>query len=452
MRQRIFLILLLALPVNVWSQPNNHAVFSSNFSSQGDVQTLVRNWDDRSVVSCYNSGNKWYFSCTDYSPFYLFTGAFPPAAQYSDALTNCGIMDMEILDDKVFFCGIRKLFPTGGNGIVGWFDLNLFMSGTFLPTIVDVPCSFELDKMVVYTDAGRPKVVAVGLADVNPNPSFFDNSMIVEINDVTGNPSCNHTIIDWTQNSHEYIYDVIYTGRSVVFVGTINHTSAPQYHIRVMDNPSNLASSTNGDMIYAFQGDSVEVLGQPHSIFMDDDIITISYVHHDNVYDNYFTRLRIVDTHTNPPANVNSQTFAIDYKEEPIDLAYSKNEETLILLQSITNIYNYNPKFAFLKPYYTWGYNADLTHFNNSNVYNSLDIYNKKCFVSVGGEYSYLQYIPTPMNNPTCAELASLKVACINNNPTISIREPLGWTRHPLVFNPYTQNSYNSAWTYMCGH
>lgn len=456
MKQKIFLFMLLLLPGTILAQALNHSIAKPQIP-QDYEQDIVRNWNGRFVVTHHITDNGWYISCSDYSGHYLHGAGYYAPTRYSDLFpSNYSISDMEILDDKLFFCGSKKKSsnPAVIVGIVGWLDLIQFMSGTFTANVIEVSSSFALNKMVVYRNAGGYKVVAVGFNDINavaPYP-LADNSMIVEIDDVTVAPTCNYSIIDRSLTNHEYIYDVIYTGNNVVFVGIVKQHINPQYHIRVMDNPSNLAASTNGNMIYAFQGDSAEVSWQPHSILMDDDIIAISYVHHDNVYDNYVTRLRIVDTHTNPPANINSQTYVIDYKEEPIDLAYSKNDETLILLQSITNIYNYNPKFAFLKPYYTWGYNADLTHFNNNITYNSLDIYNDNYFISVGKkDRTYIQQIASPSNEPNCVELGTLKVSTLKNNPTVTILDPLTWLPISIIRPQNTLNTYNWVWGYTCG-
>lgn len=75
---------------------------------------------------------------------------------------------MEIVDDILFFCG-NYHSSTVHYGIVGWFDLNLFMAGTFSPHVITIPPVYDLSKMVAYQSASGYKVVAVG----NENTTYL---------------------------------------------------------------------------------------------------------------------------------------------------------------------------------------------------------------------------------------------------------------------------------------
>lgn len=453
-----FFMLLLALPTIVGAQTLNNAQLVQTFPSPTPMpsanQMLVRNWDDRYVVSYHLNSSGQYVSCTDYSDFYNFYSMTYSPALYSYSIPNTYLIrDMEIVDDILFFCG-NYHSSTVHYGIVGWFDLNLFMAGTFSPHVITIPPVYDLSKMVAYQSASGYKVIAVGFNDTIPVPpySLHDNSTIVEINDVTGTPSCNYAIIDRNTANNEYIYDVVYTGSSVVFVGVIKQLSSRVYHIRIMDDPDNLSASLYGDNIYYFNGgsSSPEVNGHTLPTFLDRDQIAITYVHYDHSTYTSETRLRVVKTTPPLPGNINSQSISKDAKEEPVDLVYSKKDDALVLLQNIKHIVDDHPQFVFLKPYFTTSYYANLLHFSWGETHNSLDIYNKKNIVSVGNENkTYLQVITSP-TLPNCLGIDKAKVAVLPNDNAFSTYDPLIWQTWSVSSLNSSGANNSDSWNAQC--
>lgn len=450
-------LLMLILPMAVCAQSLNHAQLQSSIFSPSDAQLLVRNWDNQQVVAFHDAENGVYFSCTDYSAFFSSYPSMPSTAPafFDNIFNDIWVYDMEIVDDIVFFCGyksVTSVTPTVYHGVVGWFDLNLFVSGTFAPRIIDVPDAFELLKMVAYKVGSKYKVVAVGYnSNIPVFPySLADNSTIVEIDDVTGAPTYYYSIIDRSTGLNEYIHDIVYTGQSVVLVGIVKQFTNPLYHIRIFDNPASLHTSILGDKVFYFtSGVSNEVQGRTYPTLMNDGTIAITYVHHEPSLGTYETWLRVVDTFIPTPSNINSQAFSIDYKYEPIDLAYSKKEETLVLMQHVKYYYNYNPQFVFLKPLYSSSYNANLSHFRTDFTPTSLDIYSKSSFVAVGERnQTYLQAIPTQINY--CPELNDVKVAPIPNSSTVLSVNPLIWASPTLSVFGVSQPVVSGVWNTFC--
>ncbi len=448
-RRKLILLFLLALPAAVWAQTLNNAQLNPLAMPNAD-QKLVRNWDDQWVVSYHVNATGSYFSCTDYSDFYL-NYSMPSSPSYFSVLipTYYSVMDMEIVDDYLFFCGSKRTGSYPGTyvdvGIVGWFDLNAFVSGTFDPTIIDVGCVFSIEKMAAYNTPTGYNIAAVGTSSNVPAPPHFlhHNSTILEITDVTAYPSCNYAIIDGNLVSNETIEDVVYTGAYVAFVGVVKSSSTRLYHVRVMDNPASLPASTSGDYIHYFASSPsyAEVNGRSLPAVIDKNNLALTYVYHDFTYNTDETRLRIIDLSTSIPTNINSQVIPKDQKEEPIDMIYSPSDDALVLLQSFKHLIDDHPQFAFLNPFSTTSYNADLVYFFYGETFNSLNLYNDNSFVSVGSDNNtYLQVITSP-TRPLCPELNEVKVSVFPNDNTISSYDPLPWqtcslTPYPLFTPP----------------
>ena len=460
-RRKLILLFLLALPAAVWSQTLNNAQLNPLAMPNAD-QKLVRNWDDQWVVSYHviDSINS-FFSCTDYSDFYL-SSSMPASPSFFSVMipSDYSVKDMEIVDNYVFFCGSKKTGTFPGpyvyNGFVGYFDLYTFISGTFDPTIIDVGCVLSIEKMAAYNTPAGYNIAAVGISSNVPAPPHFlhHNSTILEISDVIGAPSCNYAIIDGNLVSNETIEDVVYTGAYVAFVGVVKSSSTRLYHVRVMDNPASLPASTSGNYIHIFSSSPsyAEVNGRPLPAVIDKNNLALTYVYHDFTYNTDETRLRIIDLSTTVPTNINSQHIPKDQKEEPVGMIYSSSNDTLVLLQNFKHLIDNLPQFAFLKPFSTSSYNADLFYPSSGETYNSLDLYNGNSFVSVGNDNNtYLQVITSP-TLPHCLGIDDVKVGELRNDNTVSVFEPLPWQTYPLLsINPFGPNT-SDTWRTFCNY
>lgn len=107
MKQKIFLFMLLLLPGTILAQALNHSIAKPQIP-QDYEQDIVRNWDGIFVVTHHITDRGWYISCSDYSGHYLYGTGYSAPTRYSDLFpSNYSISDMEILDDKLFFCGSK---------------------------------------------------------------------------------------------------------------------------------------------------------------------------------------------------------------------------------------------------------------------------------------------------------------------------------------------------------
>ncbi len=459
-RKKLILLFLLALPAAVWAQTLNNAQLTPSTMPNAD-QKLVRNWDDRWVVSYHVNATGSYFSCTDYSDFYLnYPMLSSPSFFTTPILAEYSIMDMEIVDDCLFFCGSKKSGTAPGpytyKGFVGWFDLNSFFSSTaYSLNIKEIDCVITLDKMAAYKTTVGYNIAAVGVNSNVPVPPYSlpRNSTIVEFSDVTGTPTCNYAIIDLSIGVNEFLEDVVYTGQYVAFVGVVKSSSTRLYHVRIMDNPNSLPASTSGDYIHIFSSSPSyeEVNGRLLPAVIDENTIALTYVYHDMVLNTDETRLRVIEL-SSTPTNINSQVIPKDQKEEPIDMIYSTKDDSLVLLQNFKYIIDDHPQFAFLNPFLTTSYNAFLLYPQNGETYNSLDIYNGRNFVSVGnGNQTFLQVITSP-TLPSCLGLDKVKVGELKSDNTTSDYTPLLWQVWPISpANPPLVNM-NDFWSVPCSY
>lgn len=275
----------------------NSAVLKTHASDQ----TIVRSWNDQKVVTCYKTNGSPFFACSDVSGFmgiYSFSG-FSANTFYSDPLTpNYSIRDMKIANDTVFFCGSVQVStqPLTFHGIVGFFDLNDFEHGNFLPVIHEIPDASILNKLVVYKNQGYHKVVTIGY-----DPTAADNSILQEIDNIAlPNPSCNlHTILLNTQQLNE----ILFTGNSVVLTGTTTTNYIRNPFVWVLDNPADLSQSSSYNNFYYWNSGTgiSEANGNTYATYLQNGLIAVSYVYVETSPLSYHTRLRIIDVNASTP-------------------------------------------------------------------------------------------------------------------------------------------------------
>lgn len=423
----------------------NSAVLKTHTSEQ----TIVRNWNDQKVVTCYTTNGSPFFACSDVSGFMgvYSSGGFSANTFYSDPLPNIySIKDMRIEDDIVFFCGSVRVptQPLTYHGIVGFFDLNDFEHGNFHPVIHEIPDASYFTKLVVYNSQGYHKVVTIGY----DNTANY-NSILLEIDNIAlPNPTCNlHTITSNTQQ----LNDILFTGRSLVLTGAFK----PNYlypFVWVLDNPANLSSSSSYYNIYYWNSGTgfSESNANTYATYLRNGLIAVSYVYVEPSPLSYHTRLRVIDVNASIPQNIKSQEFEIDNKLEPVEMTYSHSTQILTLLQPIDYTYNQDPQFIFLSPFTTSSpYNANLSFFQNGSNYISLDTYNSNNVVSVGENHVYLQKV-TSQNNSGCPSTTNKKVFLIRNSQISPQPMQINPTPVPSTsINPIL-SSHSTVWSTSC--
>ena len=160
-------------------------------------------------------------------------------------------------------------------------------------------------------------------------------------------------------------------------VGTMQNGANARPCVKVLDDPFNLASSTNYGNFFYFSLMSNEINARTKSTILKDGFIAVSYVHHESPTNMFYKRIRIINTDTLNPQNINSQEFEIVDKLETLEMAYSLTTRKLVLLQEPLNSFVNDPHFYFLEPNNTSSYMANESFFQNGNPYCSLDIYHQ---------------------------------------------------------------------------
>lgn len=445
--KKIIISAFLLLPALLHAQYNRDVSYNTIGLSSPQV---VRSWNN-SLVTAYSYGKGTVFTYSDFSPFFgpLSSSCITAPLQHSAILMDYFVNDMIILDGMVFFCGLKVTTGNVWNGMVGWFYLSDFSSPNITPEVYDFfPNVFELTKMVVYSNGGRYKVVAIGYDDIQfPN---YDNSVILEIEDIR-TPPLSHQLYTINRNiaPYEHIDDIIFTGDKVILAGEINYTSANHMPcIRVMDNLNSFASSTGYNTLYSFNSNT-EINGRVKAIATDRDEMCIAYSHPDFSTGTYTTQIRIIKNLSGVPFNGSSQSFANDYKDVITDMTYLPNLKELVLLHPFVLTPLDDPKFIYILPYSSSSYNADYTLFANSEYYKSLDVFNTDNIAAVGENRIYMQYVPS-FTGMRCPDLKNLKVSIIDNSPVI--RQPVFTFPTPVSFtrSSHPLNISNTQWIGDC--
>ncbi|MBR1549148.1 MAG: hypothetical protein IJ634_00740 [Bacteroidales bacterium] len=441
-----FLFSVLAIASIASAQSYNSALLTPVSPYNSLVQNVVRSWNEKYVVT-FHSNPDVMFSCTDYSNF---SGTYNPLCfasngYHSDALpSNYMVEDVRIMDDTAWFCGlVEHGTPQRPDlyGLVGWFDLNNFISGIFEPHFIELPFSAGLYRMAVYRDRGQCKAVCIGY-----DKTTMEKNQVVEIDNVATSTSCNCHTLPNTSGITEICDDILYTGTNVVVIGRAVSSTYTTYCVRVADNPSSI-SSTQFNKLVVFIPSTNELNGVPKATHLGNGDIAMIYDRFDGA--NFTSRLRVIKTSSFPPSNAYSQEFVIYKDSEASDMVYHKKSNKLVVLQPNQNFYSYLPQFTFLEPYNTSPYSADITHFYSNYHFNSMDLYKKDNIVAVSADATYLQYIPI-LDNSGCPFNDPIMVNPILNNSELFLTRSVPTSLY--VYTPYffSKRTYGMRWECDC--
>lgn len=434
--KNIFLASILLLPLSLYAQSYN----SANMKTTIFNNDIVRNWNDTYVVSHVTDNGESRFVCSDFSDFdgNPVPFGFNANAFFSDPLPpEYAILDFRILDDYVFFCGTKLIssYPYSSIGIVGFFDLNLFLQGQFDPQISEIPHNISLRRLTAYRTNGMHKAVAIGTDFSNGSQEIF-----LEIDGCT-DPSPVFTL-HRIANSYEQLDDVIYTGANTTLVGTIFQGINARPMIRVLDNLDDLSLSSEYGTIYYFSLHSEEINARTSSTLLEKGDIAISYVHTGSSPDQFYKRIRIIDTDTpGMPLNFNSQETNIEDKLETREMAYSKKSPKMVLLQDPLVLFIDNSHFFFLEPYSTNDYIGNMCNFLHGDPYFSIDLYNADNIISIGMGRAYLQYIPN-QSYLACPENDPIDVLRIDDLVTWDLPSPVTSTNISPTLVPFNLGNH----------
>lgn len=161
--RNLFWALFLSLPCVSPAQTYN----SANLKTGMNQHTLVRNWDDRYVVTHFSDNGGSRFTCSNVGGFLgtFSSSGFTSSTRYSDSLPHVySVSDFRVVDEFAFFCGTMKVSSIHERyiGIVGYFNLTSFLSGIFQPYILRLQDTKTLDRLTAYQVGSDYNVTAIG--------------------------------------------------------------------------------------------------------------------------------------------------------------------------------------------------------------------------------------------------------------------------------------------------
>lgn len=449
----LFLALILSVSSLTMAQTFNSAIEEDVAAPLPSVgRSIVRNWNDDFVFSYHSDGVKSTFVCTkvsDFSSPYYAAGPNIDEYYYHIPISpSIWINDIKIVKDYAFFCGWEVISPSLSIGIIGAIYLPDFIMGTFNYHYHQILQTLELKQMVAYDNGGRYKVVAIGTKQL---PSLSSNNCAVEIDDPQNPSPSNYDYRDFYSSAtySEFINDIVCTDHTITFVGVIISSTNGYYpSYRASADKSAVLSDPSFDILhvmpYSFESSGIH----PQAVHLKENLIAVSYLHDDGT-GSFSSRLRVIDVASN--INTNSQEMSIDLKDEPIELAYSSEEDQMALLHHLLNLTGGTSQFSFWHPFATISYYADITYY--SKPFYSIDIFRKTNLVSTGGNLWYLQDMLS-FSNRSCPPLTSRKIQIIAplniNSYTIPVSAPSFFTipqtptgssmRNALLLNCSTSN------------
>lgn len=437
----IVFVSVLMLPFTLGAQTYNSALLKNASISPYIHQLLVRNWDSGHVVSAYTDGTCTRFACSDHSGFFgpYSAGGFSSNAYYSDTLPrNYSVADMKVLDDVLYFCGTYH-DSVYACGYIGYFDLNSLNTGVpFVFEIRHIDNVTLLNKLVPFYESGNKKVMAIGRSF---NGSWAD--VIVEVNDITSATTCNffhNTTIP------ELFYDIVYTGKEVVFVGKI--TIYDFLNIRIMDDLSSFSSSVGRSNPYYFNTGTFECNGGVIATHITGSTFATAYVHVDV---SYYTKVLTLDISSGTPVVLHAQQYKLENKPDPIEMTFLPMKKMLAILQPLFTLYstNYDPRLIFIDPYMTTAYTTDYTAFISTQPFQSIDCYRDDNIVTVGKE-TYLQKYPV-VSSTGCPYVHGHHVEESPYPPFSTFNNTLPYLTSTITRFLYPSSSHMGSWGFSCG-
>lgn len=436
MKNVLFLALILSVSSLTMAQTFNSAIEEDVAVPLPSVgSSIVRNWNDDFVFSYHSDGVKSTFVCTKVSDFSSpYYAAGPNIDEYYYHIPtspSIWINDIKIVKDYAFFCGWEVISPSLSIGIIGAIYLPDFIAGTFSYNYHRIDQTLELKQMVAYDNGGRYKVVAIGTKQL---PSLSSNNCAVEIVNPQNPSLSNYDYYNFYSSATytEFINDIVCTDRTITFVGVIiSSTNGYYLSYRASADKSAVLSDPSLDILhvmpYSFESSGIH----PQAVHLKENLIAVSYLHDDGI-GSFSSRLRVIDVASN--INTNSQEMSIDLKDEPIELAYSSEEDQMALLHPLLNLTGGTSQFSFWHPFATVSYYADITYY--SKPFYSIDIFRKTNLVSTGGNLWYLQDMLS-FYNRSCPPLTSRKIQIIAplniNSYTIPVSAPSYLAPYQLV-------------------
>ena len=431
-----FFVLTMFAALSVTAQMKyTSAVMTNNYVTHPD-KTPFDTWgDDYFVAFGYTEDTSLHpaFYLVDYSSYNNFIPAIPIAtpafAEYLVQVTpppelfSFTVNDIYVVDNYAFFCGqgIERT-DTVDVAVVGYFHLPDFFTGNvqieYLLLYDGTPnplYPISLEQLVAYQSSSGYDVVAYG---EKPN----GQNQVVEIKDVMSSPSS----FSWANmpfvSNPPYpdilqIDDIFLTEKNVVFTGHDHNviTTSTNYPWYIVGKKGDVVLSIcfphNKSYYLPYPNESEGgVLGTA----LEGDRFAMAYVHPDDVTEQRFIRLRVID----PDAvkNPYSQEFDVDKGELVHKMVYLKGAGTVDLIVEEPT----SSRFFQLKPSTTSSYNSFFFELGGS--FRRIRVKDAVHFISSYGNHFYIEdrMAGLPHSDPTCPANNDKFVDIIPNIPPVN--------------------------------
>lgn len=348
--------------------------------------------------------------------------------------SNCVILDIEIFDDSVYFCGYRIVNDTNV-GYIGRFNILQFLNNQNCSyRITDIPTSSKIKKMVAYETSGRDHIVAIGTNDIN-------SSIVI---DLFPDSICN--IFYSSLFPYEHFCDIAVGNKFINIVG--EDTGTANISIYKFYKHNLLSNINNYQCHYRYNYNSIMGLS-PIIVYADQ--IKISFVDNSKMAittsaigsdgNSFYTLVSVLNEQT---LNI-SKTFAIPHNDKNIkikDTEYDNDAEILYILED-----NNLDASGYFESY-IFSLALHLQNPNNFNAIKNIKGYKindivylglKNKFVGVGVSYNLYQGL-----------FAKDISGTLNNCNTLKYLKPLLFLGQ-IPMNSvalYNMNTYSTNWVY----
>ena len=360
---------------------------------------------------------------------------------------NCYVLDFEILNGLIYFCGQRANSSISSDAIVGKFDFLTYVNtlgNTILMNIDIIPLPRDickLEKMVVYnyynnqTQILEPLVMAIGYGgNFNMDDMTYDQDAYFFIARNMTNS------LVWTEELTQRFYDIVETDNYVILVGTELNPPFPNpigFKKLRKDNPlSNIKDVFH--VCYLREPEPLTfVLAE--NIQGTDIFVTST---HALIGGREGTVVRCFNAET--MKMINSQ-FVPSYwgKTQPYELQHIHGTDTLLILQGYTDaiepmiLYiNYNEQNNYITP---------IEYYVGFDFY-SIDKYYKKGYIATGYSASNPVYLIRDVNQDVvCVIQEYFEVEIIPNHTLKSNNDLLNIApcNSTTIFTSFTSSSAN---------
>lgn len=412
------------------------AVMTNSYVSHPD-KTPFDTWGNNYFVAFgYTEDSVLHpaFYLVDYSNYNNLVPAIPIATPaFADYLVQVTpppelfgftVNDIYVADDYAFFSGqgLEKT-DTVDVAVVGYFNLNDFFSNNVhIDYLILYDSNFpyfqyplSLDQLVAYRSPSGYDVVAYGA-------KIDGQNQVVEIKGIMSSPAnfswANMPFIsNFPYPDILQIDDIFLTEKNVVFTGHDHSiiTTATNYPWYIVGKKGDVVLSIcfphNKSYYLPYPNESEGgVLGAA----LEGDRFAMAYVHPDDVTEQRFIRLRVID----PDAvkNPYSQEFDVDKVEVVHKMVYLKGVGTVELIVEEPT----SSRFFQLKPSTTSSYNSIFFELGGS--FRRIRVKDAVHFISSYGNHFYIEdrMAGLPHSDPTCPANNDKFVDIIPNIPPVN--------------------------------